>query len=183
MLRGITINLLPKEVVLLEQDRDKRSTRIKICLAALSVVTLLSLVTIFVRLLQTRQLVGLQNDLSKVESEVSAPDLKEKEGLATYLKKHLEVIQGILGTESLQAKSFMFINRLLPDSISISTFSVDSKGTVSLSGETANLRYLENFFDDLTDETNSKNVASINLDNLSRAVTGNFRFDLIIAVK
>lgn len=175
----ISINLLPVEFT---QAQVKRAKFYKIQTIGVAIVLLmifLASVTLALRILQSRSIGQIQSQLTQSEGRVS--DLKDRQISLLLLKNRLTVINQYLGTPSKQTSIFKLLDKLLPQSLLVSSFSVDKSGDASLSAVAPDTASLEILITNLTTKESSEGkISQVAIESLNRGRDGLYRLSLKI---
>ncbi len=175
----ISINLLPQEFTQAEVKRAKFYKIQSIGVLAILLVIFLSSLTVALRILQSRSIEQIQSRLT--QSEAKIVDLKDRQSQLLLLKDRLTAINLHIGTPSKQTSVFRLLDKLLPKSLSVSSFSVDKAGDAQITALVQDAVVLENLITNLTSiENNEGKIASVALESLSRGRDGFYRLSMKI---
>ncbi len=175
----ISINLLPVEFTQAEVKRAKFYKIQAIGVAIVLLMIFLSSVTLALRILQSRGIGRIQFLMTQSEGKVL--DLKDRQAQLLLLKNRLTIINQYLGTSSKQTAIFKLLDKLLPPSLSISSFSVDKSGDVQLTAVAPDTVTLETLITNLTTKESSEGkISQIAIESLNRGKDGFYRLSLKI---
>lgn len=178
----ILVNLLPQEVIL----ERKQSSKLAF-LNRLSMVTLIALVfftsaTLTLRIIQSNQLKGAQDDLVLAQTKVTG--LKSREDQITALKQRINSIQNIMGGDSKRKELFNLLLNLTPMDVQISDIAIDKAGNTILVINSYSLASIDTFLSNLgSKEKNSDLIGKIDLNGLSITANSIYRLDLKLTPK
>lgn len=172
----ITINLLPAEF-LIERLKDAKFAKIQaVGVGMILLVVFLSSMTVALRVLQSQRIKQAEDKLNTAKQDVVS--LQDRQVSLVALKDRLSGIQKHLGALSPQAELFIFMNDIIPGSVSISGFNIDQSGNVSFSAVFPDISMLEQVIADLTNKDKNKNknrIKEVSIENLNRGRDGLFR--------
>lgn len=175
----ISINLLPGEIALLEKDKKKRSTLIKIGTSIVVGMIVLTSLVLSIRIIQNRTVDQATLDFKNSQNKVLA--LKDREAVVSVLKTRLTNIKNLTQQTSKQAQSYNLITALVPQSMDILTLTLSKTGTIELSTETNDVEVMSQFFNTLVDPQSTQGkISSVKIDSLSKAANSLYRMDLTI---
>lgn len=176
----ISINLLPKEVLLQRKQSSKFATINTISVAILIILVFLSSATLAMRISQNFQLNEVKNNLTLAEQDVAV--FQTKEAQLAFLKKRLEVINNLTNGDVKVKAIFNLILAIIPKDINVSEINVDKSGKMVIMISTTSLSSIETLISDLSSqEKNANLVKEINLDTLSKDKDGVYRLSLNIS--
>lgn len=146
----------------------------------LGLVIIASLV-VSLRFMQGANIQLTQNHLKELEQKVTSQQSKESD--LTVIKNRLNLI-GSLTNASKQRQMYKLVSSQIPDSINVSSSSVDRSGDVLISATTADGIGIDGFVTGLIDSVDGKDAISrVSIENLSRDRDGVYRFNLRIIAK
>lgn len=175
----ISINLLPVEFTHAEVKRAKFLRIQAIGVAIVLLMIFLSSLSLALRILQSHNLQQIQSQLNQSEGRVL--DLKDRQGQLLLLKNRLAVINQYLGTPSKQTSIFKLLDKLLPQSLLVSSFSVDKSGDASLSAVAPDTASLESLITNLTSKESSEGkISQVAIESLNLGRDGFYRLSLKI---
>ncbi len=176
---NIAINLLPIEFTESEVKRAKFYKVQAVGIAVILAMVFLSSLSVALRILQSQNIKGVQNQVSASEQKIQK--LKEKQVSLLILKNRLTTIDKYLDIPSKQTENFKLLDKLIPASVSISSVSVDKSGSINILGLVPDSVTLGNLIDNLTDkEKNNNLIKQVSLDTISRGRDGFYRISLTI---
>lgn len=178
----ISINLLPLEFTL-EQHKKTKFYKIQAAgVAIIMAMVFLTVVTLGLRFLQSGNIAEVQDNLSRIENKVS--ELKTTQASLLLLKNRLTTINQYLGTSSKQAEMYKLINKLIPPSVTVSSFNIDKSGQVVLLALIPDPVALDNLVESLTSsELNEGKINQVSIDSLNRAREGIYRISMKVQAK
>ena len=178
----LSINLLPIEFT--EQDL-KRAKFYKIQIIGVSIVLFmffLASLTVSLRILQSKKITQIQNQLTQSEEKVSG--LKNTQASLFILKSRVAEIDKYFQISSNQTQIYKIITKLVPSSVSVNSISVDKAGVVLVVATTNDPVGIDNFINNLNSkETNEGRISQISLESRNRGKDGVFRINLNIKSK
>ncbi len=178
----ISINLLPKEVLVLEKDKNRQKFLMRLAIGVLMVIIILTSFVFSIRIYQNQKSNQTISDLGTMQKDVET--LKEEESLAVYLKQRLNSITSIVNSESPQAKGYNLITQLVPPSVVIVSLNFDNNGSIVLSAIAPSAQAAKDFFDKLVDPVaNQGTVVGAHLDSLSEGADNTYRMDVTIKTR
>lgn len=176
---NIAINLLPVEFTESEIKRAKFYKVQAVGIAVILAMVFLSSLSVALRILQSQNMKGIQNQVSASEQKIQ--QLKSKQVSLLILKNRLTTIDKYLSFPSKQTENFKLLDRLIPASISISSVNVDKSGSITILGLVPDSTVLGNLIDNLTDkEKNGNLIKQVSIDTLSRGRDSLYRVSLTI---
>lgn len=176
----ISINLLPKEVLLQRAHSSKFALVNKISIGMLVTVILITTGVMLIKISQNREIEQINNEVKLAEDNVIAQKSKEETLLA--LKNRLSSIQTLLGSDEKVKAMFNLIVFLIPPEIDLHDATVDKNGTIIASFNSKSLSAIDALFSSLSNkETNLNLVSSVDLDGISMGKGSTYRFALKIA--
>lgn len=177
----ISINLLPAEFLAEELRRVKF---IKVQIIGIGVVLLmifLASLTVALRILQSYNISQVQNKLGQVEEKVSS--LKNKQASLILLKNRLSTIDTYLGTPSIQNTMYTLLERLIPQSIVVTSLSVDKEGNTTIITVVPDAQTLDNLMSNLiSPDINEGKIKQVSIESLNRGRGGVYRLSFKIEV-
>ncbi len=181
-MRGIEINILPREERALEKERSKKALVIRSTIAVIALAILITTAAFAVKILKNNEQVQTNEDLSQLTSQLSA--YREQEGYLTILKKRLTTINNFNSQQSSELAALNIIFNLLPNNVVISSLSSTKKDVVLITGIATDTTSLQSVINSLTDPAiNKQKISKVTFENLSQDSTGRFRFDITTIVK
>ena len=178
----ISINLLPKEVLVLEKDKNRQKFFMRLAVGVLLVMIILTSFVFSLRIYQNQKFNQAAEELGTLQKNVES--FREEESLAVYLKQRISSINTIVTGDSPQAKGYNLITQLVPSSIVIVSLNFDNNGAIILSAIAPDAQSAKDFFDKLVDPVaNQGTVASAHLDSLSQGADSTYRMDVTIKTK
>ncbi len=178
----ISINLLPTEF---KSEEIKRAKFYKIQAAGVSIVLLmifLATLTVVLRVLQSNNISQYQARLARNEQKVS--QFKNTQASLLLLKNRLTAINQYLGIPSGQTQMYKLVAGLLPASVLVSSFSIDSLGQVTILATAADGASLDSLISNLTSkESNQGKISQVSLETIGRGKDGVFRVTFKIKPK
>lgn len=182
-MRKIAIDLLPQEFRAEGVKRAKFYKIQTIGVGTILILTFLASLTIALRVLQSQEIQQIKNKLDLSEQKVTG--LKNTQSSLFLLKNRLTTINQYLGVPSNKVSMFDTIEKLLPESISISSFSIDRSGSVLILGTAPDGDSIDNLVSALTSGAggDQAKISQITVENLSRGRDGLYRFSLKVKPK
>ncbi len=178
----VTINLLPEEFKIEELKRSKFYKIQSIGVGIILLFIFLSSLTIALRILQSQSLSQIQSKLTDEEQKITG--LKTTQASLLLLKNRLVAINQYLGTSSSQVQMYELINKLVPQSVSVSSISVDKSGNVLIIASTSDASYIDDLISKLTSSEYSQGeIVSVAMEGLSRGRDGIYRLNIKIKTK
>lgn len=178
----LMINLLPLEIILNRKQHFKLKFISKISIIVLLILIFFTSSTLALRFSQTFELKEAEQGLAMAETKVT--DLKDKEGQAIALKKRLDSISSILGSDNLRKAIFNMIIYLVPPNMQVLEVNVGKNGDMNIDLESASLSSIQILIDGLGDkEKNSDLISKVDLDGLSLGKNAVYHFSLKIIPK
>lgn len=176
------INLLPEEFKIEELKRAKFYKIQYVGIATIMLFTFLSTLTIALRILQSKEVSQIQNNLTLEEKRIS--DQKTTQASLLLLKNRLTAINQYLGQTSKQVQMYELIGGFIPPSMQVTSFSVDSDGQALILASTANKDALDDFINrTVVDQAGLAKIAGISLESLTRGKDGVYRLNIKIKPK
>lgn len=177
---GISINLLPAQFKIDQKAQRKFQLVQTISIIVLLLLIFISSVSIAIRILQSKDLEVLKQEVKVSQDRVSS--LKDKEASVFVLKNRLNMIGEITKAPS-KNNSLIYntILSLIPPNVSISSISLDRSGTVVTSTITPDLKTLELMIESMTSKSSFEIISKIDFESLSRGRDGTYRANLKIA--
>ncbi len=179
---GISVNLLPAEVRVLEKNLKKRSKLFRISAGVVLFMIILTAGIFIFRIIQGQLLTRTNQDLQSAQSQVAS--LKKQEGLAVYLKLRLSSIEGLKGQPSAQSQAYNLVAALIPSNMNILLLSVDKVKSVELSTQSPDSATLGKFFDNLVNpQVNQGKISKVQVDDLNKNGSSGYKVDLTITLQ
>lgn len=178
----ININLIPKEFT---AEQIKRSKFIKV--QAIGVSTILFMVflaslVIALRILQSRNIQRVQSEVEQTQQVIEG--FEGRQTSIFIIKDRLTTIGKYFGIPSQQADMYQLLEEILPPQFSVTSLSVDQKGSVSILGFLPDAGSLEDLVKALTSkDRNEDKISQISFENLSRGRDGLYRIGLKVTPK
>lgn len=175
----ISINLLPPEFLAEEIKASKFYKIQTIGVAVIVGMSLLSSLTIALRILQSHNIVLVEARL--VNAEQRASDLKSTQVSLVLLKDRLKIISQYLGIPSKQTTMYELIDKLITPSILVNAITVDRSGETVLVAAISDSESLDKLIENLTTkESNGGIVKAVSIESLNRGKDGSYRVSLKI---
>ncbi len=169
----ISINLLPTENTAALR-RQRQFVMIQtVSTIFLLVMIFLASITVALRFLQSQNISSVEVKAKSAEDSVSG--FKDKEIALVVLKNRLGIINQIFPKPSKQAIAYQQVSNLVPAAVSVSSLSVDAKGTVLLSLISPSGTELKALVANLSDKKNFDNFSSVEIESLTRGRDGAYR--------
>lgn len=179
---GISINLLPQEVILQRKQSSKLVLINRLSVGVLVALVFFTSATAAIRIMQNAELQEAQNGLAYATERVSG--LKSKEDKTFILKERLGLITTLIDGDSKRKEIFNLVVFLTPPDMQISEALVDKNGNMTASFSTASLPAVQTLIGNLSDkEKNSGLVAKVSLEGLAMGKDSTYRFSLKILPK
>lgn len=176
---NISINLLPKEILLQRQQNTKLRFLTVLSMGLLILLIFLSSATLAMRIAQNLEFRKASDNV--VYAQEREASLKSKEAQLVFLKERLSLIDSFSQKDKKIKEMFNLVLNLIPLDIQISELSVDKTGNMVILLSTNNLFSLEKMTEDLGNkEKNSNLIKKISMEGLTRGKDGIFRFSLKI---
>lgn len=168
------INLLPIQFTEIQKEQKKFSRIQYISIGLILTLVFLSSVTLALRILQNQNVSAGQASLKLVSDQVA--DFKSTESSLVVLKLRLAAIDALSADPSKQRAIFNVVERLTPQSITISAMTLDKSGNISLSATTLSYEDIQLMIANLiSKEKNEGKIAGVTLESLTRGRDGIFR--------
>lgn len=178
MMQSISINLLPPELQTFKEQEIRKARLNKLSISVLCLTIVLVGAAIFLRVTQVFDSSALTEEVLGLKSQLT--QFKTQEGLAFVLQDRLSTIKQKKSEESKPVIAFNLTEKLIPQGIVVSSFTVDDNNNISLSGTTNSLASLQQFFNNLVDQNLTEGrINSVEVENLSQT-TRSISFDLIL---
>lgn len=181
-MQKIAINLLPEEFI---SSRVKEMKFYKIQTFGVAVTlffVFLSSLTVTFRILQNQRITKAQEQLDNTEQKVLS--FKDRQVALLALKNRLTAINQYIGTSSPQAELFNLVSNIIPQSVSVSSLSIDRSGKIIISAVVPDSSSLDMVITDLLDKNKNKSkITQVSVESLSRGKDGAFRVNLNIKTK
>lgn len=175
----IFINLLPPEITAQKKKTVKFYQIQLVGIVIVLTMIFLTSLTVALRILQNRNIDLYQAKVAGAQQRVT--DLKNTQASMTLLKNRLQVIDQYLGVTSKQASMYQLVDRLLPQSVTVSSISVDQTGGVTFVAIIPDGITLESLVDNLTDtEENENKISQVTIESLNRDKEGLYRASFIV---
>lgn len=178
----LSINLLPPEFT---AEEVKRAKFYKVQILGVSVilfVAFLASLTIALRILQTHNIRQVEAQVSEEEQRVN--NLKDRQASLLILKNRLTAINQYLGVSSQQSAIFKLVSEFLPQSMTVSSLSIDRLGQMLISAVVPDVLTLDEFILSLTTkDKNQDEIAQVSIESLNRGKDGIYRLSLKIKPK
>lgn len=178
----IAIDLLPLEY------REQQLKGIKfikiqsIGVATILIMVFLSSLTIALRILQSQNILQIQNRITQSEQRVS--DQKNNEAALFLLKNRLATINQYIDVPSKQSEIYKLVTQLIPPSVILSAFSVDKSGEVLIVAVAPDSTSVDSLVNNLTDKSsNQDKISQVSLENINSGRDGVYRLSLKIKPK
>lgn len=178
----ISINLLPQEFTQAEVEKAKFYKIQAIGVGITLVMIFLASSTVALRILQSNYISQVQSKLSETEGKVVA--LKDRQASLVLLKNRLSTIGQNLEERSKQNNMYNLLDKLIPQSISITSLSVDKVGNAVILALVPDSNTLDSLIKGLTTrESNKDKIKGVLLENINRGRDGIFRISLKITAR
>lgn len=175
----LAIDLLPQEFRIEQLKKAKFYKVQAVGIATILLVTFASSVTIGLRILQSQNMVQVQNRLKEAENRVIG--LKNTQASLLLLKNRLTVVSQYLEVPSKGVSMYKLISELLPQSIAINSISIGKDGEILVLATASDALALEQLFTSLTSkETSQDKIEKVSMDNLSRGRDGLYRLNFTV---
>lgn len=173
----ISINLLPAEFTQTEAKRIKFIKIQSIGVLVILTMVFLSSLTVALAILQSQNVKNIQTKVSAMEQKVS--DLKGKQVSLLLIENRLAVIDQYFNNSSKQVAMLLLLNKLLPDSITVSSTSISKTGEISLLALFPDVTALDLVINNLTENsTNGGKIEKVSIDSISRGKDGAYRVSM-----
>lgn len=178
---GISVNLLPKDVILRRKQNSRLTLITKISTSLLLMLIFFTSATIAIRMVQRNDLQSAQQNLVHAEDKVKSFSLKEEQAIA--LKNKLDIIQSIMGGDTKRKEIFNTVVHLTPSDIQITDAIVDSSGAMTVSLKGSSISSIETLFSNLGKKESGLDLSQLNLDGISLGKDSVYTFALKIVPK
>lgn len=181
-MKGISVNLLPQEIILQRHQSAKYYLINKISIIILAVMIFLASTTLSLRLSQNFALRKVNQDVAYAQEKITSMQSKEEQ-LVT-LKTRLGTIKTLKSGDAKKRSLFNLIVSLAPDSVGITEVTIDRNGNMLLSFVTPKVEDIEIMVSSLTDkEKNMGLISKVELEGLSVGKENIFRVNLNVGSK
>lgn len=175
----ISINLLPPEFMA-EKIKTAKFYKIQtIGVVIILVMIFLSSLTVSLRILQSSDIKRVQSRLSQTEERVVA--LKGRQASLVVLKNRLTTISKNIEETSKQASMYNLLDKLIPQSISITSLAVDKAGNAAIVALVPDSNVLDSLILGLTSD--QEVIKQVSIESLNRSREGVYRTSLKVSVK
>lgn len=175
----IAIDLLPQEFRIAELKRVKFYKVQGVGVAIILLMTFLASVVVALRILQSQNIIQIQDKLTQTESKVSG--LKNTQGSLLLLKNRLTVVKEYLEVPSEGVSMYKLISQLLPASVLVNSISIDKAGEILVLATAPDPTVLEELVTNLvSSEKNQDKIKEVSMDNLSRGRDGLYRLNFTV---
>lgn len=178
----IAINLLPLEFR--EQDiKNAKFYKVQIFgVVTILLIVFLSSLAVALRILQSKNITQIQGKVAASEQKIS--DFKTTQASLFLLKNRITAINQYLGTPSSQVQIYNLINKLLPESVSLNSISVDKSGEVLMLLVAPDADSLDSLVTRLTSkEINEDKIKQVSMESINRGRDGVYRLSIKIKPK
>lgn len=176
---NISINLLPKEILLQRQQSTKLNFLIKLSTGLLILLIFLASATLAMRIAQNLEFKKASDSVAYAQERET--NLQSREAQLAFLKERLSLIDQFSQKDKKIKEVFNLVVNLIPQDIQISELSVDKSGNMVILLSTNNLLSLEKMIEDLGNkEKNSNLIKKMSMEGLTRGKDGVYRFSLKI---
>jgi hypothetical protein len=175
---AISINLLPTETAVLRKEQARFRLVQAISTAVLLIFVLLASMLVAIRILQSKNISNVQVEATNAENKITSS--KDKEASLVVLKSRLDLLTKIVSSPSKQVTSYLDVSTLIPQSVTVSSLSVDRTGSTVLTVLIPNESSLLALFNNVTSAKTLDKYAQVDIDSLSRARDGAYRANLKI---
>lgn len=178
----IAINLLPIEFRAQELKSAKFYKIQTVGILTILLMIFLASLTITLRILQGQKISQIKQQLTLSEQKITS--LKDTQASLFLLKNRLGTISQYLDLPSNQSQMYQLITKLLPESVSLSSISIDKSGGVLLSAIASDGNALDDLITNLTSkETNQDKISQVSVESVNRGRDGIYRISLKIKSK
>ena len=181
MMPGISVNLLPKDVILQRRQNSKLSIVNRLSVGLLITLVFFTSATLAVRIMQRTQLQNVQQGLVYAQEKVQ--NLSGKEEQVIILKNRLDAIGSLMGGDSKRKEVFNTVIHLTPLDLQVIEVLVDKNGIMTISFSGSSLPSIKELLANLSNKENGLDPAKINLEGLSLGKDSVYRFTLKIIPK
>lgn len=174
---SISINLLPKQEaeIVAKQKKFKKVQFI----GTMVIAGLLFLISATFGLVIFQNSRLKQSDSNLTQAKKDVEQSKTKEVTLLVLKDRIKEIQRLKDQPSKSALVLEMVNKLVPQSVSLSIISIDKNSNANLTLNSSDVEALDNLLSDLIDQQKNEDlVTSVTLDNFSRGKEGTYRVAL-----
>ncbi|OGE20463.1 hypothetical protein A3E45_01650 [Candidatus Daviesbacteria bacterium RIFCSPHIGHO2_12_FULL_43_11] len=179
---GISINLLPQDIILQRKQSSKLVLVNRISVGVLVTLVFFTSATGALRIMQNSELKEAENGLAYATERVTG--LKSTEDKTFILKERLGLITTLVDGDQKRKEIFNLVVFLTPPDMQISEALVDKNGQLTASFSSPSLSAVQTLISNLSDkEKNSGLVAKVNLEGLSLGKDSTYRFNLKISPK
>lgn len=163
----ISINLLPEELKLAENKKNKQSIVIKLAIGVMIVSLLVTAGILSQSLILKYQYDQTTKDLEEVKQQIQS--LTQQEGYLISIKKRLGSIKTLSVSDAKFLAKYQFIFTLIPKSIDIESLTINEQPSVKFKGVAPSGDSFNELLTNLTDSDKHQNrVAKISIDTIVR---------------
>jgi len=178
----ISINLLPREVLLERIQSTKLSLVNKLSIGVLVIVIFLTVGVLILRVNQNNKNKEVMEQKKVAENKVSS--LSSRESAIYALKNRLDTISEKLGTDEKVKTMFNLIVYLTPPDVTLTDVAVDKNGSITAAFTSASLAGIDKLFSSLSSkDTNLDLISKLDLSGVSLGKDSTYRFSLRIIGK
>lgn len=177
----ISINLLPPEFLAEELKRTKFIRVQTIGVGIILVMIFLASLTVALRILQSYSISQIRSKLDQVEEKVLS--LKNRQASMVLLKNRLVTIDKYLGETSIQNNMYTLLDKLIPESVIVTSLSVDKGGNTTIIAGVSDSTTLDNLMSNLTlSDINEGKIKRVDIESLNRGRDGFYRLSFKVEV-
>ncbi len=177
----ISINLLPPEFLAEELKRTKFTKVQTIGVGIVLVMIFMASLTVALRILQSSSISQIQNKLGQIEEKVL--NLKSRQASMVLLKNRLTTIDKYLGETSIQNSMYTLLDKLIPQSVSVTSLSLDKSGATTIIAGIPDVATLDTLMSNLlSSDRNEGKIKHVSIESLNRGKDGFYRLSLKIEV-
>lgn len=177
----ISINLLPPEFLAEELKRTKFVKVQTIGVGVILVMIFLASLTVALRILQSYSISQIQGRLGQIEEKVL--NLKDRQASMILLKNRLAAINKYFDEPSIQSNMYALLDKLIPQSVAITSLSVDKKGDAVVIAVIPDSTSLDLFMANLlSPDRMMGKIKQVSIESLNRGRDGVYRLSLKIEV-
>jgi|SRR3990167_9204003 len=177
----ISINLLPFDTALKQKKQRKFRLVQVISTSIFIVLVFLASGAVSLRILQSQDIKKIQTEVKAHENDITAQ--KDKESGVLVLKSRLDIISKYIGKVSKQVSNYKFISEETPESVDVSSISVENNGSMRISVLATNSQALDGFIEGLISTEASVIFSKVEIETLSRGRDATYRANLRLVSK
>jgi hypothetical protein len=178
----MSINLLPREVVLQRRNDSSFSRIYKLCIFGLVIAAFVTAVVLAVRVSQRLALEQTESYLTQAEAKINS--FKDRETQLAELKEYLSLIKNLSNADLKKKSVYNLVAFLAPPDVTFSDVSIGSDGSTVISASSRSLVLIDQLVTDLSSkDKNADLISKIDLDGFTLGKDSTYRFGIRITVK